>query len=147
MTVIEHINENTQVAQPLIEISQSAVNRLLAMMHEKEELDGHALRVFISNGGCSGLQYGMAFDNEIREGDAEFTCHNLRVLVDPLSAQYLRGAKVDYVDTILGIGFKIENPNALGGCGCGQSFRTNDAGYTEEETSQNSANCSGCPSS
>lgn len=146
MTVIEYDSVGTQVAPPLIDISQSAVNRLLAMMHEKDELSGHALRVFVSGGGCSGLQYGMAFDNEVREGDEEFTCYNLRVLVDKLSARYLRGATVDYVDTILGSGFKIENPNAVSNCGCGQSFRTNSEGYSAEEEAQNTADCSGCPS-
>ncbi len=148
MTVIEHTQAAHQpvVSEPMVNISQTAAKRLLTMMNEKDELQGHALRIFVAGGGCSGLQYGMAFDNNIQEGDEEFTCYDLRVLVDPLSARYLRGANVDYVDTILGSGFKIDNPNASNSCGCGQSFSTQDEGYSEEETAQNTANCSGCPS-
>lgn len=111
---------------PMLEISESAASRLRSMMGERE-LEGFGLRVFVSGGGCSGLQYGMTFDDEMREGDAEWTAHSLRVLVDPVSAQYLRGANISYQqDNMLAGAFKIDNPNAASSCGCGHSFRTKD---------------------
>jgi iron-sulfur cluster assembly accessory protein len=111
--------------QTMLSITEPAANRLTAMMQEKE-LEGYALRVFVSGGGCSGMQYGMTFDNEQREGDSEMEQFGLRVVVDPISSQYLSGSSIDYVDSLMGGGFKIENPNAVSACGCGHSFRTRD---------------------
>jgi iron-sulfur cluster assembly accessory protein len=117
--------------QPMILVTETASSRLVTMMREKE-LDGFGLRVFVAGGGCSGLQYGMTFDDEMREGDAEFYAGGLRVIVDPISAGYLMGSSIDYVDTLMGGGFKIDNPNAVSSCGCGHSFRTSDNGGAEE---------------
>ncbi len=116
--------------QPMLLVSETAGSRLLAMMREKE-LDGYALRVFVAGGGCSGLQYGMTFDDEMREGDNEFYAGALRVVVDPISAGYMTGASIDYVDSLMGGGFKIDNPNAVSSCGCGHSFRTSSNGDDE----------------
>jgi iron-sulfur cluster assembly accessory protein len=110
---------------PMLSISEMAATRLLGMIREKE-LEGYGLRVFVAGGGCSGMQYGMTFDDEIREGDNEFVAHNLRIVVDPVSATYLTGASIDYIDNLMGGGFKIDNPNAVSSCGCGHSFRTRD---------------------
>lgn len=129
--------------QPLLTISEAASSRLLKMMQEKE-LEGYALRVFVAGGGCSGLQYGMTFDDEVREGDNEFYAGNLRVLVDPISAQYLFGASIDFVDTLMGGGFKIDNPNAVSSCGCGHSFRARDTDYSEEDGDSPVGGCSAC---
>src|SRR5207244_9890149 len=85
-----------------------------------------ALRVFVSGGGCSGLQYGMAIAEEVEEGDHEFQQHGVRILVDPLSVNYMTGSTIDYVEDMMGGGFKIENPNATKSCGCGSSFSTED---------------------
>jgi iron-sulfur cluster assembly accessory protein len=102
-----------------------AVRDLLA----KRNLEGYALRVFIQGGGCSGFQYGMALENNIRDADLTGEFDNIQVVVDEISIDYLRGATIDYVDDVMGSGFKIENPNAVSACGCGSSFRTkNDAG-------------------
>lgn len=117
--------------QPMLLVTDTASTRLLAMMREKE-LDGYALRVFVAGGGCSGLQYGMTFDDEMREGDNEFTAGGLRVVVDPISAGYLTGASIDFIDSLMGGGFKIDNPNAVSSCGCGHSFRTADQGGEDE---------------
>jgi iron-sulfur cluster assembly accessory protein len=111
--------------QPMLSITELAANRLTAMMQEKE-LEGYALRVFVSGGGCSGMQYGMTFDDELREGDSEMEQFGLRVVVDPISSHYLSGSSIDYIDSLMGGGFKIENPNAVSACGCGHSFRTRD---------------------
>ena len=81
------------------------------------------LRVGVRGGGCSGFQYALAFDTQ-RDGDEVFEDHGLRILVDGPSLPYVRGAKVDYVDTLQGAGFKVDNPNVVAACGCGQSFRT-----------------------
>lgn len=100
----------------------SAVRELL----EKRQLDGYALRVFVSGGGCSGYQYGMALEGNIRDTDHVYELHDVKVVVDEISIDYLMGATVDYVDELMGSGFKIENPNAVASCGCGSSFRTKE---------------------
>jgi iron-sulfur cluster assembly accessory protein len=126
-TMATNLIELTPVL-PMLTVSEAASTRLVAMMREKE-LDGYALRVFVAGGGCSGMQYGMTFDDETREGDAEFYAGSLRVVVDPISVGYIQGASIDYVDSLMGGGFKIDNPNAVSACGCGHSFRTaNDGG-------------------
>ena len=84
---------------------------------------GKTLRVFVEGGGCSGLQYGLVFD-EPRDQDWQGDYHGVRVLVDPVSADYLRGAVIDFSDELTGGGFKIRNPNARENCGCGKSFGT-----------------------
>ncbi|MFP4440984.1 MAG: iron-sulfur cluster insertion protein ErpA [Chloroflexaceae bacterium] len=144
MSVAEHSAETQTTTTPLLEVTQLAAERLSSMMRERE-LEGYALRVFVSGGGCSGLQYGMTFDDEVREGDNDFTSSELRILVDPVSARYLQGASVDYVDNLMGGGFKIENPNAVSGCGCGHSFRTEEEGNDAEEQSSGGG-CSTCSS-
>jgi iron-sulfur cluster assembly protein len=113
-----------------------AVKDLLA----RRNLSGYALRVFISGGGCSGYQYGMALENNIREQDLQAEFHGVKVVVDEVSINYLRGATVDYVEGLMGAGFKIENPNAISSCGCGSSFRTKDSG----EAGASGGGCSGC---
>ena len=86
---------------------------------------GSALRVWVAGGGCSGLSYGMALDeNEPEADDRVFSHQGVKIYVDTLSLTYMDGASVDYVDEGLGGGFKIENPNATSSCGCGSSFKT-----------------------
>ncbi|MDD5139462.1 MAG: iron-sulfur cluster assembly accessory protein [Verrucomicrobiales bacterium] len=82
---------------------------------------GKKFRVYVEQGGCSGMQYGMVFD-EKRDGDLASEQHGVEVLVDPVSAQYLRGTVVDFSDALTAGGFKITNPNARESCGCGKSF-------------------------
>ena len=117
---------------PTLNITETAASRLVGMMKEKE-LSNYGLRVFVSGGGCSGMQYGMTFDDEVREGDNEWNAYGLRVLVDPVSAGYLRGASIDYQqDNMLAGAFKIDNPNAVASCGCGHSFRAKDEAAESE---------------
>jgi iron-sulfur cluster assembly accessory protein len=87
----------------------------------KPENAGKNFRVYVEQGGCSGMQYGMIFD-EKRDGDLASMQSGLEVLVDAISAQYLRGTMVDFSDELTGGGFKIINPNAKESCGCGKSF-------------------------
>ena len=91
-------------------------------MAEEPDADTLVLRLAIQGGGCSGFQYGLGFDSGSAEGDIELELEGVRVVVDPFSAPYLRGATVDFLNTIEESGFKIENPNAAASCGCGHSF-------------------------
>ncbi|MEJ7782191.1 MAG: iron-sulfur cluster assembly accessory protein [Solirubrobacteraceae bacterium] len=88
------------------------------------------LRVGVRGGGCSGFQYALAFDQK-RDGDEVFDYAGLKVLVDTPSLPYIKGSIIDYVDSLTGAGFKVENPNVVAACGCGSSFRVAD----EEEVS------------
>lgn len=112
----------------ITEAAAQAVKELLA----KKELTGYGLRVYIGGGGCSGYQYGMALDNNFRESDFISEQHGVNVVIDEMSMNYLRGSTIDYVDELMGSGFRIENPNAVASCGCGHSFRTSEeAGAAE----------------
>ncbi len=117
------MSEQTLHETPPISMTPAAVARIKALMAEKQ-LEGYALRIFVAGGGCSGLQYGMAFDNNPQEEDNVTHVEGLTVLVDPISLQYIRGASVDFVDGLMSSGFRIDNPNAVATCGCGNSFRT-----------------------
>ena len=97
---------------------------------ESAETQTAGLRVGVRGGGCSGFQYALAFDNE-RDGDEIFEDHGLKILVDRPSLPYVRGAVVDYVESLQGAGFKVDNPNVIAACGCGSSFRVAE----EEEVS------------
>ena len=80
------------------------------------------LRVYITGGGCSGFQYGFTFDAEIRPDDCQIEAEGARLIVDPLSLQYLMGAEIDYKNNLQGAQFVVQNPNAKSTCGCGSSF-------------------------
>ncbi|MCB0215148.1 MAG: iron-sulfur cluster insertion protein ErpA [Caldilineae bacterium] len=110
------------VAAP-ITITPAAAAKLRDVIASKG-LEKAGLRVFVSGGGCSGLQYGMAFETQGGEDqDISFSAEGLDVYVDPISIQYVQGAHIDFVDSLMGGGFKIENPNAASSCGCGTSFK------------------------
>jgi iron-sulfur cluster assembly protein len=104
----------------VISMTPTAVQAVRDLMEERK-LEGYALRVFVSGGGCSGLQYGMALEANIREQDSTTEFDGVKVVVDEVSIDYLRGATVDFIKDETGSGFKIENPNALSSCGCGSS--------------------------
>jgi iron-sulfur cluster assembly accessory protein len=110
--------------QELVSLTPAAAVKIAALM--AEESDVSVLRVAIEGGGCSGFQYGLGFDRGAQEGDVEFECEGVKVVVDPFSAPYLSGAVVDYLETIQESGFKIDNPNAVSSCGCGHSFQVED---------------------
>lgn len=88
----------------------------------QENLSGYGIRVGVVGGGCSGFQYSMDFENELKEGDVAYEADGLTYYVDPMSSMYLQGVTVDYVQGLQGAGFKFVNPNAKNTCGCGQSF-------------------------
>lgn len=98
----------------------------ITQLLEKQNKQDHALRVWIAAGGCSGYQYGMGLDNEPGGDDQTFESHGVKVLVDPVSLPHLDGSEIDFIDTLMGGGFKVNNPNAVSSCGCGHSFQTGD---------------------
>lgn len=107
----------------MINLTEAAADQLQKLLEEKG-MEDHSLRVFVSGGGCSGLQYGMTFAEAPMEGDQVFEEQNVRMVVDSGSLMYLMGAEIDYIDSLMGGGFRIENPNAVQSCSCGTSFRT-----------------------
>jgi len=112
------IQERTE---SIVSLTPAAAAKIRDLMAGEEDVS--VLRVAIEGGGCSGFQYGLGFDRGAQEGDHEFECEGVTVVVDPFSAPYLSGARVDYLETIQESGFKIENPNAVSSCGCGHSFQ------------------------
>ena len=111
----------------MITVTDNAVKHLRTLLADHpEQSPGAGLRIFIENGGCSGMQYGMNFDGP-KEDDEIAERDGVRVLIDPASALHLRGATVDYCDDLTGTGFRIQNPNARRTCGCGTSFEPETA--------------------
>ncbi len=104
-----------------VSITPSAAEKIVEIA-TKEGKGDHGLRLAVVGGGCSGYQYGMAFEKEPQQDDEIIQINGLKVYVDPMSSMYLKGAQVDYVETLQGAGFKIENPNSKSSCACGQSF-------------------------
>lgn len=104
-----------------IVISDSVVAKVAEMLAEEGDA-ALALRIFVTGGGCSGFQYGFAFDDEKKEDDVLVTRGPITVVVDAMSLQYLAGAEIDYEDKLEGARFVIRNPNAASTCGCGSSF-------------------------
>ncbi|MDA8345206.1 MAG: iron-sulfur cluster assembly accessory protein [Thermaerobacter sp.] len=108
----------------MVQISTAAAQKVQELM--AQEGGSQSLRLFVSGGGCAGYSYGMAFDNEERDGDEVAEVAGVRLIVDENSAPLLRGAEIDYVDSIQGSGFTIHNPNAVKSCSCGHSFSTEE---------------------
>ena len=113
----------------LMTVTEAAAAKIKELLAEEEDVS--VLRVAIQGGGCSGFQYGLGFDRGAQEGDIEFEAHGVPIVVDPFSAPYLRGAEIDYLDTIQAAGFAINNPNAVASCGCGHSFQVDESGEAE----------------
>jgi iron-sulfur cluster assembly protein/iron-sulfur cluster insertion protein len=104
----------------MITLTPKAANQVRSMRAGSPS-SSQRLRVFIENGGCSGMQYGMSFDDP-KEGDALFESEGVPMVVDPASAAHLKGVSIDFDDGLQGKGFEIRNPNAKTTCGCGKSF-------------------------
>ncbi|WP_290814996.1 iron-sulfur cluster assembly accessory protein [Halovivax sp.] len=111
--------------RPRIEVTEAAAERALALLADEGHDDDVAgLRLFVQQGGCAGLSYGMRFDTEPEEDDTIYEHHDLRVFVDPASLKYIEGSVLDYESGLQAEGFHVENPNVVSECGCGESFRT-----------------------
>lgn len=116
------MNLEMTTESPLV-FTSAAAAKVAALITEEGNPD-LMLRVYIQGGGCSGFQYGFTFDESVQEGDTEVVTDGVRLLVDPMSLQYLMGAEIDYTEGLQGAQFVIRNPNATTTCGCGSSFST-----------------------
>jgi iron-sulfur cluster assembly accessory protein len=105
----------------MIQLTDRAVSKVKQLL-SAEDKTGYGLRVAVQGGGCSGFQYGLTWEKEARDNDQTLEVSGLKVFVDHLSVMYLDGVRIDYIDGLTESGFKIENPNASGSCGCGHSF-------------------------
>ena len=104
----------------MLTLTDAAIEKVTEYLTDDDN-KGKALRVFVEGGGCSGFQYGLAFDDPA-EDDSVLTFGAVSVLVDPSSAPYIKGSQIDFLDSLQGSGFKVTNPGAKSTCGCGQSF-------------------------
>jgi iron-sulfur cluster assembly protein len=137
------IQERTErTDSELISLTERAAEKIKQLMAEEPAGEAGVLRVAIQGGGCSGFQYGLGFDRGAQEGDHELEAHGVQVVVDPFSAPYLKGAEVDYVDSIQAAGFAINNPNAASSCGCGHSFQVEEGAEGEDTTAGCGSGCS-----
>jgi iron-sulfur cluster assembly accessory protein len=109
-----------------VRLTESAAEQVRSMIANDPANAGKSLRVYVEEGGCSGLQHAMTFD-ERRDGDLVADFFGVSLLVDPVSAGYLQGAVVDFIDALSGGGFKVTIPNAQSTCGCGKSFAAGSA--------------------
>ncbi len=113
-------------APPLVVLSDAAA----AKLHELTADDPNTavgLRVYVYSGGCSGFRYGMMLEDQPTSEDITVESKGINVYVDQQSTQHLTGSEIDYLDTLMGAGFTVNNPNAVSACGCGSSFRTADS--------------------
>ncbi|HEX4204560.1 MAG TPA: iron-sulfur cluster insertion protein ErpA [Ktedonobacteraceae bacterium] len=123
------IEQNQQLATEtsIVTMTPTAAEKVRELLKQEND-PGLGLRIFVAGGGCSGLQYGMTLDEE-QEGDTTIMAEgDLKVFVDDMSLAYINGSEVDYVDSLMGAGFTVNNPNAVSSCGCGHSFKTADGG-------------------
>jgi len=114
------MNDMSMMPAPLV-FTDNAADKVKALIVE-EGNDDLKLRVFVTGGGCSGLQYGFTFDEISNEDDTVMEKNGVQLLIDPMSYQYLIGAEIDYSEGLEGAQFVIKNPNASSTCGCGSSF-------------------------
>jgi iron-sulfur cluster insertion protein len=117
-----NLAETEQESAPLVFTSAAA--KKVAELIEDEGNPQLMLRIYVQGGGCSGFQYGFTFDESTTDGDTAVETDGVKLLIDPMSMQYLMGAEVDYQEGLQGAQFVIRNPNATTTCGCGSSFST-----------------------
>ena len=122
-TTIQPLQLAPVEAAPLVSLSEAAAAKLTELTIA-ENNPAIGLRVYVYSGGCSGFRYGMMLEDQPTPEDITVESRGIKVYVDGQSTQYLTGAEIDYLDTLMGAGFTVNNPNAVSGCGCGSSFRT-----------------------
>ena len=110
----------------LVHLTDAAATKLRELTTQEASPD-IGLRVYVYSGGCSGFRYGMMLEDQPTADDLTVLSQGVKVYVDGQSKQYLAGSEIDYVDTLMGAGFTVNNPNAVAACGCGSSFRTADS--------------------
>jgi iron-sulfur cluster assembly protein len=107
----------------MVTLTDTAASKVRELLNGQSEVGTASLRVAVRGGGCSGFQYALAFDEQ-REGDQVFEHQNIKLVVDSESLPFVDGSEVDYVESLQGAGFSVNNPNVVASCGCGQSFKT-----------------------
>jgi len=112
-----------QSESTVVTLTERAASKVGVLMAEEPAGEAEVLRIAIQGGGCSGFEYALGFDRGAQSGDLELEFHGVRVVVDPFSAPYLQGSTIDFLEGLQESGFKIDNPNAVGSCGCGHSFQ------------------------
>ncbi len=137
MAMIESEEIQTETLIPVLTVTDTAKDTIRNLL-EQRGIPNHVLRVFVSGGGCSGMQYGMAFEETPQTHDTIVETAGVRLIIDPTSMMYLEGATIDFVDSLVGGGFRIDNPNAVSSCGCGKSFRSKG----EAEAADDCGTCS-----
>lgn len=113
-------------APPLVTLTDAAAARLTELTRDEAD-PAVGLRVYVYSGGCSGYRYGMMLEDQPTAEDIRVQSQGINVYVDAQSTKLLQGSEIDYVDTLMGAGFTVNNPNAVSGCGCGSSFRTDES--------------------
>ncbi len=117
---------SSAAGEPAFDLPVTLTSKAVEMVKTTRSQEGIdtalGLRIAVRGGGCSGFEYALDFENEIRDTDMVYQQGDLQVIVDPVSARYLQGTQIDYVFGMQGAGFKFNNPKALGTCGCGSSF-------------------------
>ncbi len=121
----------------MITLTDLAATQLQHLIEQQVPPD-QGVRIFVQGGGCAGMQYGMSYEREAREGDIAVEVKGIRLFVDPFSASYLDGACIEYQEMLLGGGFRVDNPNALVTCACGLSFRATDREEAENAGTEGS---------
>jgi iron-sulfur cluster assembly accessory protein len=120
--MLDPFNRPVEVSMSLLSVTEAAASQIKRLLDQDGKAATHSLRMKVVGGGCSGLQYQLMFDDQRKETDHEIAEAGVRVVVDEKSALYVVGTVLDYVDSLMESGFKIQNPNAKESCGCGQSF-------------------------
>jgi iron-sulfur cluster assembly protein len=136
MATVEH-------QDTVVSLTERAATKIQQLMAAEPVGEATVLRVAVQGGGCSGFEYALGFDRGTQEGDVELEQHGVAVVVDQFSAPYLKGATVDFLETLAESGFKIENPNASSACGCGHSFQVEEGEELPEGTTAGGCG-SGC---
>ena len=130
----ETVSTTSPADLAVVSMTSRAADKLKEII-TKQGRDDLALRVYVTPGGCSGFSYGMTFAEGREEDDTLIEQDGVRIVVDPMSAMYIKGSEIDFVDALMGGGFALRNPNAVSSCGCGQSFKTADQAGTAKACS------------
>ena len=120
------LNGPAPAGESLVTVTEAAARKVVEL-RAREGKESARLRLFVKSGGCSGFSYGLAFDDKLNKGDRVEDHAGVPIVIDSFSVQHVDGAEIDYVDSLMGSGFAINNPNAVSSCACGSSFNTTGA--------------------
>jgi iron-sulfur cluster assembly protein len=136
------ITYDMQTTERIVTITPLAIQRVKDFIaKDKEQANG--VRIFVQPGGCSGYQYGMMLEKNAKSDDLSWSEDGINIYVDNQSAKLVQGANIDFVETVQGSGFKIDNPNAVSSCGCGNSFETEGSAHSHDEADGCGCGCGG----